>query len=47
VKLARRFRELAGFTQGEIDVISGLSEEAAREATVASAAARADAGAPA
>ena len=33
IKLARRFRELAGFTTDEIDEISGISEEAAREMT--------------
>ena len=33
IKLARRFRELAGFTDGEIDEIGTVSEEALREAT--------------
>ena len=32
IKLARRFRELAGFSDGEIDEISNVSEEATREA---------------
>ena len=32
IRLARRFRELAGFTDGEIDEISDVSEEATREA---------------
>ena len=32
IKLARRFRELAGFTEEEVDEISDLSEEAKREA---------------
>ncbi len=32
IKLARRFRELAGFTDGEIDEIGSVSEEATREA---------------
>jgi len=32
VRLARRFRQLAGFTEEEIDEISGLSREARREA---------------
>jgi hypothetical protein len=31
VKLARRFRELAGFTQAEIDEIADISAEAAEE----------------
>ncbi len=31
VRLARRFRELAGFTEGEIDDIADLSAEAANE----------------
>ena len=33
IKLARRFRELAGFTDGEIDEIGTVSEEALREAS--------------
>ncbi len=32
IRLARRFRELAGFSDGEIDEISNVSEEATREA---------------
>lgn len=31
IKLARRFRELAGFTDDEIDEIAGLAQEAAAE----------------
>ena len=31
IRLARRFRELAGFSDGEIDEISSISEEATRE----------------
>jgi len=31
IKLARRFRELAGFTEAEVDEIAGLSREAAEE----------------
>jgi hypothetical protein len=31
IKLARRFRELAGFTNEEVDEIAGLSKEAADE----------------
>ena len=31
IKLARRFRELAGFTTEEVDEIAGLSKEAADE----------------
>ena len=31
IKLARRFRELAGFSVAEIDEIAGVSEEAAQE----------------
>jgi uncharacterized ferritin-like protein (DUF455 family) len=41
IRLARRFRELAGFTSEEIDEISGISAEAAREETERRAAARA------
>ncbi|MDQ3385023.1 MAG: DUF455 family protein [Actinomycetota bacterium] len=37
IKLARRFRELAGFTDGEIDEIGSVSEEATREAAAAGA----------
>ena len=32
IKLARRFREMAGFTEAEVDEIAGLSREAADEA---------------
>ncbi|HUF34107.1 MAG TPA: DUF455 family protein [Acidimicrobiales bacterium] len=35
IRLARRFRELAGFTDGEIDEISAISSEAAAEARAA------------
>jgi uncharacterized ferritin-like protein (DUF455 family) len=45
IKLARRFRELAGFTDGEIDEISSVSEEATREAAAIGAAARGEVGA--
>ena len=31
IKLARRFRELAGFTDAEVDEIAGLAKEAAEE----------------
>ena len=37
IKLARRFRELAGFTDVEIDDISNVSEEATREAAATGA----------
>ena len=37
IKLARRFRELAGFTDVEIDDISSVSEEATREAAATGA----------
>ena len=47
VKLARRFRQLAGFTDEEIDEISGLSREARQEAEAMRARAAAGAGAPA
>jgi uncharacterized ferritin-like protein (DUF455 family) len=40
VKLARRFRELAGFTSEEVDEISDLSREARQEAEARMAAAR-------
>jgi len=39
IKLARRFRELAGFTDGEIDEIGNVSEEATREAAAMGASA--------
>jgi len=39
VQLARRFRELAGFSTDEIDEIAALAEEAASEAAAARAAA--------
>ena len=41
IKLARRFRELAGFKTEEIDEIAGLSREALEEARAARAAASA------
>ncbi len=47
IKLARRFRELAGFTDGEIDEIGNVSEEATREAETMGATARGEVGAPA
>ena len=47
IKLARRFRELAGFTDGEIDEIGNVSEEATREAEAMGATARGEVGAPA
>jgi hypothetical protein len=31
IRLARRFRELAGFTDEEVDEIAGLAKEAAEE----------------
>jgi hypothetical protein len=31
IRLARRFRELAGFTDEEVDEIAGLAKEAAAE----------------
>ena len=47
IRLARRFRELAGFSDGEIDEISNVSEEATREAEAMGEVARAEVGATA
>ena len=47
IRLARRFRELAGFTDGEIDQISDVSEEALQEAAAVGAGARGEVGTPA
>lgn len=47
IRLARRFRELAGFTDAEIDDIAGLSEESRAEFTQAQEKARASADAAA
>ena len=47
IRLARRFRELAGFSDGEIDEISNVSEEATREAASLGAEAGSEVGATA
>ena len=47
IRLARRFRELAGFSDGEIDEISNVSEEATREAASLGAGAGSEVGATA
>jgi uncharacterized ferritin-like protein (DUF455 family) len=41
IKLARQFRQMAGFTDDEIDEVSAISEEAMVEATAAAKAAQA------
>jgi uncharacterized ferritin-like protein (DUF455 family) len=38
IRLARRFRELAGFTEEEVDEIAGLAKEAADEVSARRAA---------
>jgi uncharacterized ferritin-like protein (DUF455 family) len=44
IKLARRFRELAGFTEAEVDEISDISREARKEAEARAAGAARAAG---
>jgi hypothetical protein len=46
VRLARRFRELAGFDTVELDEIASLARQAADERRTAVAARRSGAGAP-